>query len=88
MINKHQKPLQQTPEELLKNNPKVSKSVVERYAQLKKQLKKLGVDIPKPRYTLSHPFERQRLNKKQRSVKSRYTLSPPFGEIGSNLHRK
>lgn len=43
------------PEEALKNNPKVSKSVVAEYRELEKKLEKLGVDT-KPHYTLSPPL--------------------------------
>ena len=42
-------------EQLLETNPKVSKSVVNQYAELEKKLEKLGVDT-KPHYTLSPPF--------------------------------
>ncbi len=41
----------------LKSNPKVSKSVVEQYQMLEKELHRLGVDT-RARYTLSHPFDR------------------------------
>ncbi len=42
----------QDSEELLKKNPRVSKSVVEQYRDLVQKLEKLGVDT-RPRYTLS-----------------------------------
>ncbi len=45
----------QTEDEVLKNNPKVSKSVVAQWGELEKKLEKLGVDT-KPHYTLSPPF--------------------------------
>lgn len=41
----------------LKNNPKVSVSVVEQYRKLETELHRLGVDT-RPEYTLSHPFDR------------------------------
>ena len=45
----------QTENEVLKNNPKVSKSVVAQWNELEKKLEELGVDT-KPHYTLSPPF--------------------------------
>lgn len=45
----------QTKDEVLKNNPKVSKSVVAQWGELEKKLEELGVDT-KPHYTLSPPF--------------------------------
>ncbi len=44
-----------SPEELLKNIPKVSKPVVAQWRELEKKLEKFGVET-KPRYTLSPPF--------------------------------
>lgn len=55
MPNQLSKPAYETRDELLKNNPKISKSAVEQYHKLEEQLKKLGVDT-KPRYTLSPPL--------------------------------
>ena len=54
MANKHT-PSYKTPEELLKTNPKVSRPVVQQYAELKKQLEKLGVDTTS-HYMLSSPW--------------------------------
>ena len=54
MANKHTTSYK-TPEELLKTNPKVSRSVVQEYDELKKQLEKLGVDT-EAHYTLSSPW--------------------------------
>ncbi len=45
----------QDSEELLKNNPQISKTVVEQYRDLVQKLEKLGVDT-RPRYTLSPPL--------------------------------
>ncbi len=45
----------QDSEELLKNNPRVSKPVIEQYRDLVQKLEKLGVDT-RPRYTLSPPL--------------------------------
>ena len=58
MSEKKRLPSYKTPEELLKANPQVSKSVVAQYNELKKQLEKLGVEVDtKSRYTLSSPWE-------------------------------
>ena len=41
--------------EVLKRNPRIDKSVVQKYQELEKKLEKLGVDT-KPHYTLSPPL--------------------------------
>ena len=57
MSDKKRPPSYKTPEELLQTNPRVSKSVVAQYRELKKQLEKLGVEVDtKSRYTLSSPW--------------------------------
>ena len=57
MSDKELTPSYKTPEELLKANPRVSKSAVEQYRELKKQLEKLGIKVDtKSRYTLSSPW--------------------------------
>ena len=50
-----EKKIQFDPQEVLKRNPRVDKSVVQRYQELEKKLEKLGVDT-RPHYTLSPPF--------------------------------
>ncbi len=54
-MSESQKIVLTTPEQLLRNNPKVSKSVVAQFADLEQKLEKLGVDT-KPHYSLSPPF--------------------------------
>ena len=57
MSDKKHSPSYKTSEELLQANPRVSKSVVAKYHELKKQLEKLGVEVDtKSRYTLSSPW--------------------------------
>ena len=57
MSDKKLTPSYETSEELLKANPRVSKSAVEQYRELKKQLEKLGIKVDtKSRYTLSSPW--------------------------------
>ena len=41
--------------EVLKRNPRIDKSVVQKYQELEKKLEKLGVDM-RPHYTLSPPL--------------------------------
>jgi len=54
-------------EQVLEHNPKVSKSVVAEYHELRRKLHKLGVDT---------------------KMTPHYTLSPPLGNILSNLPKK
>ena len=46
--------------EVLKRNPRIDKSVVQKYQELEKKLEKLGVDT-KPHYTLSPPLGDSRI---------------------------
>ena len=58
MSDKKHPPSYKASEELLQANPRVSKSVVEQYRELKKQLEKLGVKVDtKSLYTLSSPWQ-------------------------------
>ena len=58
MSEKKRFPSYKTPEELLKANPRVSRSAIEQYRELKRQLEKLGIKVDtKSRYTLSSPWE-------------------------------
>lgn len=50
-----EKKVQFDPREMLKRNPRIDKSVVQRYQELEKKLEKLGVDT-RPHYTLSPPL--------------------------------
>lgn len=54
-------------EQVLEHNPKVSKSVVAEYRELRKKLERLGVNT---------------------KMKPHYTVSPPLGNILSNLPKK
>ncbi len=40
---------------VLRNNPKVSKSLVARHLELEQRLRRIGVEV-KPRFRLSHPL--------------------------------
>ena len=44
--------------DILEKNPKVSKSVIDQYRELREKLEKLGVSVESTRYTLSHPFDK------------------------------
>ncbi len=55
MSDKPEKAIANNEMDILKNNPKISKSVVEQYCELEKKLKQLGVDT-EPHYTLSPPL--------------------------------
>ena len=50
-----EKKIQFDPQEVLKRNPRIDKSVVQRYQELERKLEKLGVDT-RPHYTLSPPL--------------------------------
>ena len=56
-------------DELIKNNPRLSKTVINQYDALERQLEKLGVDT-QPRYTLSSPFDQTAFNALQRNQKT------------------
>ena len=62
-----EKKIQLDLQEVLKRNPRIDKSVVQKYQELEKKLEKLGVDT-KPHYTLSPPLgdSRTRLHNQAR----------------------
>ena len=55
MSTKQKEDPHQTSRDLIKNNTRTPKSIIEQYNELEGQLEKLGIDI-KPRYTLPPIF--------------------------------